>query len=125
MRVDQVTTSRVVAKVKPKTRPLGSQYHHDIKVRSPIGQYKDSGIIGGAKSEYNFPLNNNSKARDWDKKSREMPQLSYIPRRKSPSKFYQAGGIDGQVSFQGTNLLEAEVYKDGYEKLKQKYKKES
>jgi hypothetical protein len=39
-----------------------------------------------------------------------MPQLSYIPKRKSPSKIYQGKDInnfDGEVSFQGTqaNLL--------------------
>ena len=53
-----------------------------------------------------------------------MPQLSYIPRRKSPSKLYNIAN-DGETSFQATNnLLEAEVYKEGYEKLKLKYKKE-
>jgi len=48
-----------------------------------------------------------------------MPQLSYIPKRKSPTKVYQgkdANTMDDQISFQGgmgspTNLLEAEVYK--------------
>ncbi len=42
-----------------------------------------------------------------------MPQLSYIPRRKSPSKIYQGkdtNTFDEQVSFQGgagtpSNLL--------------------
>lgn len=53
-----------------------------------------------------------------------MHQLSYIPRRKSPSKLFQALN-DGEGSYQGTNALEAEVYKEGYEKLKQKYKKEA
>lgn len=82
---------------------------------------------GGAKSEFYFPLsNNNSRKNEWDRKSREMPQLSYIPKRRSPSKIYQgkeSNMFDDQVSFQGgtatqSNLLEAEVYKEGYQKLK-------
>lgn len=48
-----------------------------------------------------------------------MPQLSYIPKRKSPVKIYQGkdtNTMDDQISFQGgmggaSNLLEAEVYK--------------
>ena len=55
-----------------------------------------------------------------------MPQLSYIPKRKSPAKIYQSkdtNTMDDQISFQGgvggpSNLLEAEVYKEGYQKLK-------
>jgi hypothetical protein len=60
-----------------------------------------------------------------------MPQLSYIPKRKSPGKVYHGkdtNTMDDQISFQGglgsaSNLLEAEVYKEGYQKLKEKYKK--
>jgi hypothetical protein len=100
---------------------MGSEYQPDAKVKSPISKYQETGNVGGAKSEFYFPIssNNNNRKNEWDRKSREMPQLSYIPKRKSPTKVYQgkdANTMDDQISFQGgmgspTNLLEAEVYK--------------
>jgi len=69
MRVDQVSTSRVVVKQKPKHKAMGSEYHPDFNMRSPPGtKYKNqefggSGNTGMAKSEFNFPLNNHGKTR--------------------------------------------------------------
>ncbi len=50
LRVDQVSTSRVVPKSKVRSKPLGSEYHPDVRVKSPMGKYQDNGNVGGARS---------------------------------------------------------------------------
>jgi len=73
LRVDQVSTSRVLARSKIRNgKPMGSEYQPDAKVKSPISKYQETGNVGGAKSEFYFPIssNNNNRKNEWDRKSR-------------------------------------------------------
>ncbi len=43
--MDQVSTSRIIAKAKAKNKMLGSEYNHDLK--SPVGKSQGFGNLGG------------------------------------------------------------------------------
>lgn len=103
-------------------------------------------VIAETKSQFQLPMNNTARNKvnmEWDQKSRQVPQSYY---QRNPSKSPNARTItnrsripksihqqqrfsndfqDDIESFGRDKLIQAEVYKEQYVKLKEKYRKQA
>lgn len=78
---------------------------------------------GETKSQYNFPLTiNRSKV-----ELRKQPTIAPSAMRKTNNRANDIGVIDREpmTSMAGVSGVEFEVYKEGYNKLKEKYRKQA
>ena len=92
--------------------------------------------FGGAKSEFHFPSGNFRQKREWEEhKSREE---GFVGARinRTPTNYFKKQNFAATQIERSTHefqidpsnrdkLIEAEVYKEGYQKLKEKYKREA
>ena len=82
------------------------------------------GKEGETKSEYNFPLGNNKARKNPEGRMKEPTlgeNISMVKRNYLGE--FEREGVQSMVG--GMSMVEMEVYKEGYNKLKDKYRKEA
>lgn len=134
LRVDQVSSEKIMKKV-PIEKVMAAknrEFHQDFSPKKLLEVPKN---YTGSRSEYQFPLTNSRQVNPI--KTKEEGYQSIYQRPRSPANNFRKTNVAATYiernmpefgvvdSSNRDKLIEAEVYKESYQKLKQKYKREA